>query len=57
VVISSLLQNQSVTLYATKDWAITRQFPIASSVTAIALSPDEKTLAIGLVDGAIELYD
>ncbi len=61
--ISSPLVGQPVTLYATKDWTIERKIPIGKGpahpdgAQAMAFSPDDRTLAIGLLGGKVTLLD
>ena len=62
-VISSALLNQPVTVYSTHDWSTFKQFALSNSVgssgtaTSVAFSPDGGQLAIGTLDGRVELYD
>ena len=62
-VISSALLNQPVTVYRTRDWSTLKQFAVSDSpgasgtATAVAFAPDGGQLAIGTLDGRVELYD
>ena len=56
-VVSSLLAGEPVIVYSADGWAVIRRFPMEprSTATALAFTPDGKQVAVGTIDGTVEL--